>query len=209
MIVSMSFSIVSWIITQIISFLEYSGYFGVFSLMTLESMLLPIPSEVILPFAGYLVYRGSMNMILAILAGTLGGLAGSLISYGIGYYGGRPFIIKFGRYILIREQELSVVENWFKKYGSLSVFLTRLVPIFRTFISIPAGIGEMNILKFTIYTALGSLIWSIVLVYLGFMLGNNWVVIFRFFGELDYVVYAVAIAIILYLGYRAYKAWKK
>ncbi|MEM3264371.1 MAG: VTT domain-containing protein, partial [Thermoplasmata archaeon] len=102
-----------------------------------------------------------------------------------------------------------VVENWFKKYGSLSVFLTRLVPIFRTFISIPAGIGEMNILKFTIYTALGSLIWSIVLVYLGFMLGNNWVVIFRFFGELDYVVYAVAIAIILYLGYRAYKAWKK
>ncbi|MEM3252660.1 MAG: DedA family protein, partial [Thermoplasmata archaeon] len=142
-------------------------------------------------------------------ADTLGGLAGSLISYGIGYYGGRPFIIKFGRYILIREQELSVVENWFKKYGSLSVFLTRLVPIFRTFISIPAGIGEMNILKFTIYTALGSLIWSIVLVYLGFMLGNNWVVIFRFFGELDYVVYAVAIAIILYLGYRAYKAWKK
>jgi membrane protein DedA with SNARE-associated domain len=205
----MSFSIVAWFITQIISFLEYGGYFGVFTLMTLESMLLPIPSEVILPFAGYLAYRGSMNLILAILAGTLGGLTGSLISYGIGYYGGRPFIIKFGRYILLREQELSVVENWFKKYGSMSVFLTRLVPIFRTFISIPAGIGEMNIFKFTLYTTLGSLIWSIVLVYLGFSLGKNWVVIFRFFSELDYVVYAAVIAVILYLGYRAYKAWKK
>ncbi len=205
----MSFSIVGWFITQIISFLEYGGYFSVFTLMTLESMLLPIPSEVILPFAGYLVYRGSMNMILAIVAGTLGGLTGSLISYGIGYYGGRPFIIKFGRYIMLREQELSVVENWFKKYGSISVFLTRLVPIFRTFISIPAGIGKMNIFKFTIYTTLGSLIWSIVLVYLGFMLGKNWIVIFGFFSALDYVVYAVAIAIILYLGYRAYKAWKK
>jgi membrane protein DedA with SNARE-associated domain len=177
--------------------------------MTLESMLLPIPSELILPFAGYLVYRGNLNLTLAILAATYGGLCGSLIAYGIGYYGGRPFIIRFGKYIMLSEQTLMAVEKWFKKYGSISVFFTRLVPIFRTFISIPAGIGKMNIFKFTIYTTLGSLIWSILLVYLGYFLGKKWYVIFRFFDKLDYVIYALAIAVLIYLGYRIYKAWKK
>lgn len=205
----MNFSILGLFISLIISFMKYSGYLGIFSLMTLESMFLPIPSEIVLTFAGYLVYKGSINLILAIVAGTLGGLFGSLIAYGIGYYGGRPFIIRFGKYIMLREQELTVVENWFKKYGSISVFFTRLIPIFRTFISIPAGIGKMNIFKFTIYTTLGSLIWSIVLVYLGYTLGSKWFVIFKFFGEFDYVVYAIAIAVLIYLGYKIYKAWKK
>lgn len=201
-------SISGWLVTLIVDFLSQYNYFAIFILMMLESTMLPIPSEVVIPFSGYLAYKGVLNLYLAILFSSLGGLAGSLIAYFIGYFGGRAFIIKYGNYFFVSEKNLETAEKWFRKYGKISVFTTRLVPVIRTFISLPAGIGEMPLGEFMFYTFTGSLIWSAFLAVGGYMLKDRWTLIFDAFSGLDPVIIAIGIGIIAYIFIKLYLGYK-
>lgn len=164
--------------TLIIQLIQTSGYVGIFILMTLESALLPIPSEVTMPFAGFLSQGGHLNFWLVALTGTIGNLAGSLIAYAIGFFLEESvivgFIRKYGKFILISEHEYTRAVEWFAKYGNPIAFFSRLLPAVRTFISLPAGLSEMNVWKFALYTILGSAIWSTFLTWIGFYLGTKW-----------------------------------
>lgn len=201
-------SLSGWLVSLIIDFLSQYNYFAIFILMTLESTMLPIPSEVVIPFSGYLAYKGVLNLYLAILFSSLGGLAGSLIAYFIGYFGGRAFIIKYGKYFFVSEKNLETAEKWFRKYGKISVFTTRLVPVIRTFISLPAGIGEMPLGEFMFYTFTGSLIWSAFLAVGGYMLKDRWTLIFDAFSRLDPVIITIGIGIIAYIFIKLYLGYK-
>jgi len=205
---SLTMSIVEWFFSLIINFLSSYGYVAIFLLMTLESMMLPVPSEIVIPFGGYLASQGILNIFLVILMSSLGGLAGSLIAYYIGYFGGRKFLLKYGYYFLITPETLDRAERWFQKYGKISVFTTRLVPVIRTFISLPAGIAEMDIRTFSLYTFIGSFIWSSFLAYLGYTLGKNWDVVSHFFSGLDIYIIIAGLIILIYIGYRVYKSYK-
>ncbi len=145
------FTLVGSFIVNIISSL---GYFGITILMALESACIPIPSEIIMPFSGFLVFAEKFSLWSVVLWGTIGNLIGSIIAYFVGYYGGRPLVEKYGKYILISHHELALADSWFQKYGGLSVFFSRLLPVVRTFISLPAGIARMPFLKFCLYTVL-------------------------------------------------------
>ncbi len=174
------------------------GYWGVGIGMAIESANIPLPSEVILPFGGYLVHTGRLDFWGTVMAGTVGGTLGSIGSYYLGIKGGRPFLHKYGRYIGISERKLVLADYWFARYGEATVFFTRLLPIVRTFISLPAGIARMNFKKFVIYTFLGSLPWSILLVYVGYALGQNWQAIKPWFHRLDFLVAALLGMLLLY-----------
>ena len=150
------------------------GYSGVVLLMAIESACIPLPSEIIMPFAGYLVSRGEMNLWLVGIAGAIGCVLGSMVAYWVGMYGGRPLIEKYGRYILISHHDLDLADRWFAKYGEIIVFVSRLLPGIRTFIAFPAGVARMNIPRFIIYTFAGSLPWCIGLAYVGKKLGEQW-----------------------------------
>ncbi len=150
------------------------GYWAIFIGMALESANIPIPSELIFGFAGYLVYLGRLNFEPAVVYGVAGGLLGSIISYALGYYGGRPFVLKYGKYFFATPAKIALAQRWFDRYGLAAVFFARLLPIVRTFISLPAGFAKVNFSKFAVYTVLGSLPWTIALIYLGVALGENW-----------------------------------
>ncbi|OPY58102.1 MAG: Inner membrane protein YqjA [Pelotomaculum sp. PtaU1.Bin035] len=175
------------------------GYWGIAMGMAIESANIPLPSEVILPYGGYLVSTGRLEFYTVVIAGTIGGVVGSGLSYYLGVWGGRPFLVKYGRYFGFSLEHLALADRWFVKYGEATVFFTRLMPIVRTFISLPAGIARMNFSKFLIYTFLGSLPWSLLLTYIGLVLGNNWNSIEPWFHRLDVVVVlGMAIAIIYF-----------
>lgn len=197
----LSINIIETLSNFIIFVIEQLGYGGVFVGMTLESTGLPIPSEVIMPFAGYVVWKGGLTLIGITLAGTLGCLAGSLIAYGIGLWGGRPLLERYGKYVLIRKSELDRADGWFEKYGDSAVFVSRLLPVVRTFISFPAGIVRMDVKKFSLYTVLGSLPWCFGLAYIGVLLGPHWEDIEGLFRYLDIVVIVGIIALVVYLIY--------
>jgi membrane protein DedA with SNARE-associated domain len=150
------------------------GYSGVVLLMAIESACIPLPSEIIMPFSGYLVSKGEMNLWLVGVAGAVGCVVGSMLAYWVGMYGGRPVIEKYGRYILISHHDLDLADRWFAKYGEIIVFVSRLLPAIRTFIAFPAGVARMNIARFIIYTFAGSLPWCIGLAYVGQKLGEKW-----------------------------------
>ncbi|MGD0057005.1 MAG: DedA family protein [Methanomassiliicoccales archaeon] len=192
--------IIEWGIFSIKDLILTAGYPGVFFLMALESACLPIPSEIILPFAGWLAYDGQFNLILAALAGTFGCLGGSVFAYLVGLYGGRKFVVKYGKYVLLNEKSLDSAERWFAKYGDSAVFFSRLLPIIRTFISLPAGMARMNGARFSTLTFIGSLPWCFVLTYIGFALGPSWQSITGIFGGLDVIiVLAVVLILVWYL----------
>jgi len=178
------------------------GYWGVFIGMTLESACIPLPSEVIMPFAGFAVYQGKLTLLGITVVGALGNLLGSLIAYFIGLKGGRPLLEKYGKYILIRPSKLDLADEWFKKYGPEAVFIGRLLPGIRTFISLPAGIARMDLKKFITYTFLGSLPWTFVLGYLGVQLGAKWDIIRGYFHILDIIVIIGLIGSLVYLSYK-------
>lgn len=195
---------------DLIKFVEYIiislGYSGVFFLMLLEGMLLPIPSEVVMTFAGYLAYYGllgSFNNILSVIlllfVGSIGDLVGAWIAYGIGKYGGDPFIIRYGKYLLLKPDTIDRTKKWFIRYGDLSVFTTRFLPIFRTFMSIPAGIATMNLKKFSLYTLAGDLVYDSILIYLGIILGSHWEILLGYFNEFSYIAVAAFIIAIIYV----------
>jgi len=181
----------------VISTIDQIGYFGIFLLMLLESCGIPMPSEVIMPFSGFLVADGRMLFWLVVAMGTLGNLAGSLLAYWMGHKGGRPLIEKYGKYILISKRDLDLADNWFKKYGDFAVFFGRLLPIIRTYISFPAGIAKMDLKRFSLYTVLGALPWTALFAWLGIKMGNNWELIRTKLHNFDL---AMAILVVLFIA---------
>ena len=175
----------------IISAISSLGYTGVGALMAIESACVPLPSEVIMPFAGFLVAQGKFSLIGVALAGALGCVVGSVVAYAVGIWGGRAFIEKYGKYVLISHHDLARADKFFNKYGSAAIFFSRLLPVARTFISLPAGIAKMNFSKFVIYTFLGSLPWCLALAYVGMVLGEHWNTLGVYFHKFDFVIVVI------------------
>jgi membrane protein DedA with SNARE-associated domain len=158
----------------IVATISALGYSGVVLLMAIESACIPLPSEVIMPFSGYLVYTGHFNLWAVAVAGAFGCVVGSLVAYWVGMYGGRPLIEKYGRFVLLSNHDLDIADRWFARYGEVIVFASRLLPVIRTFIAFPAGVARMNLKRFVIYTFAGSLPWCLGLAYVGQKLGEQW-----------------------------------
>lgn len=177
--------------------------------MAIESACIPLPSELIMPLAGWmLIKEQSLAVTYVLIAGAYGALGntiGSAIAYGVGMWGGRPFLEKYGRYILISRHDLNLADHWFKKSGSWSIFASRLLPVVRTFISLPAGIARMHFFKFLVYTFLGSFIWSAGLAYGGYQMGEHWEQIRAVMRPFDPIIIAIAIALIAFYVYRHIK----
>lgn len=184
----MIYDLLAFISSSVITVISASGYFGIMFLMALESACIPIPSEVIMPFSGFLVFSGRFSFWLTVFWGAIGNLFGSVLAYLAGYYGGRPVIERYGKYIFISKKDLEGAQEWFKKYGSVSVFFSRMLPVVRTFISLPAGISKMPFWKFCIYTLLGSLPWSFLLTYAGVITGENWSSLEKYFRKFDWLI---------------------
>lgn len=198
-----SIGLVEYGVNLVIQIISFMGYPGIFFLMTLESACIPIPSEIVMPFSGFLVFGGEFDFYAVTLAGTLGCTFGSVLAYYAGLAGGRRFIIRHGRYVLLNEDHLRLAERWFEKYGDKAIFFSRLMPIVRTFISLPAGIGRMNFNKFVVYTFAGSLPWCAALTYVGVKLGENWRAIEGTFHILDvFVVIGLIVVLMIYLRRR-------
>ena len=189
----------------VVSTIHLLGYPGVFLLMLVESCGILMPSEVIMPFSGFLVADGTLNFWLVVLLGGLGNLAGSLLAYWIGWKGGRPLIEKYGKYILISKHDLDIADHWFNKYGELTAFFGRLLPVVRTFISFPAGIAKMDIKKFSIYTFAGAFIWSGVLAYAGVKMGSNWEMIMAKLHSFDLTIVILCAVFIVWYVWRHIK----
>ncbi|HEY3041691.1 MAG TPA: DedA family protein [Pyrinomonadaceae bacterium] len=158
----------------IVATISLLGYSGIVLLMAIESACVPLPSEVIMPFSGYLVSTGRMNLWAVGVAGAVGCVLGSLVAYWLGMYGGRPLIEKYGRYVLVSRHDLDMADRWFSTHGEIIVFVSRLLPAIRTFIAFPAGVARMNLRRFVIYTFAGSLPWCLALAYIGQKLGEKW-----------------------------------
>jgi membrane protein DedA with SNARE-associated domain len=180
------------------------GYIGVAIAMTIESAALPIPSELILPFAGWSVSRGLIEPLTqsawsywgAVVAGVVGNTLGSLVGYAIGAFGGRPLVERYGRFVLISMHDLDMAERWFARYGEATVFFSRMLPIVRTFISIPAGVSRMPIWRFVIFSILGAIPWVMLLVWGGVVLGDHWLELKHQLRGLDYLVAAAILALV-------------
>jgi membrane protein DedA with SNARE-associated domain len=161
------------VFNTIVSLLYQTGYLGVFLLMVAESATLPIPSEVVLPLGGYLVSQGRLEFWSTVAVATVGSLVGTMVDYGIGYYLGRPAVLRYGRIVRFSEKRLETTERWFGSHGKSVVLLARFVPLVRTLIAFPAGLVKMDVKRFLVYSAVGILIWDIALVYLGELAGQN------------------------------------
>lgn len=189
--------------TQLIS---AGGYPSIVLLMTLESMIAPIPSEAVMPFVGFLIHSGQFSWVAAIFWSTLGSLIGSGISYYLGAHGGEPLVKKFGKYVLLNVEHLKLTEEFFQKHGRKTVFLSRFIPVVRHFISIPAGIARMPMGEFLVLTAIGAAAWNTILAYAGYILKEHWEVLGQYFKIADVVIIATAIVLV---GFLLYKHWKK
>ncbi|WP_108061746.1 DedA family protein [Poseidonibacter lekithochrous] len=181
------------------------GYIGIFLMMFLESSFFPFPSEVVMIPAGYLAYKGEMNIYIAIFSGILGSLMGALFNYFLAIKLGRSFLVKYGRYFFIKEETIVKMEEFFKSHGHISTFSGRLIPAVRQYISFPAGLAKMNIFVFSIYTTLGAAIWVIILTLLGYYLGDNELLIKEY---LRYIIIGILILLAV-LGFWYYKKIKK
>jgi membrane protein DedA with SNARE-associated domain len=164
------------------------GYAGILWAMAIESACIPLPSEIIMTFAGFLVSEGTFTIWGVTLAGASGNLIGSWIAYFLGRFGGRAFLEKHGKFFFVAEEELKKADRWFMKYGELTVFVTRMLPLVRTFISLPAGISKMNFVRFSIYSFIGSIPWCLGLAYLGKVLGAHWRELGPYFHQFDFIV---------------------
>lgn len=180
------------------------GYFGIFILMVLESTAAPVPSELVLPFAGYLVAQGRFNFWLVVLVSGLAGVTGSLISYFVGAKA-RPFLNRFGKYILIRQSDLEWTDKWFRKHGEKTILIARFVPVVRHLISIPAGFGRMHLTKFIIYTFIGATAWSVILTYSGILLGANYEMVREFTSQFDIYMLLALLALVIWFVWRHLK----
>jgi len=202
----MTAKIIAALSAFIISVISAGGYFGIAVLMAIESACIPLPSEIIMPFSGYLVYMGRFRLLWVATVGALGCNLGSAVAYAVGYYGGRPLVEKYGSYILLSRHELDWADRFFGRYGNVTVFVSRLLPVVRTFIALPAGVARMNHAKFHFYTFVGSWPWCLGLAYVGMKLGQRWETDPRlriWFHRFDAVILAVIlIGIVVFIWTR-------
>lgn len=186
--------------TWIVNVMPYGGpgYLVIFVLMLLESACIPIPSEITMPVAGLLASEHHLSLVVAIVVGVLANLAGSLISYAVGRGEGRNLLMKYGRFILIKPHDVERADAWFARYGPPAVFFSRLLPVLRTFISLPAGVARMDLKKFSILTVVGCIPWVTALAVAGYELGNNWQKVLNYTRPLEYLVIAAVVVGIAY-----------
>jgi membrane protein DedA with SNARE-associated domain len=184
------------------AFIDKIGYTGIFLLMTMESMVFPVPSEAVMPFAGFLVAEGRIAFWAVLLSSTAGSIVGSLISYGMGLWGGRPFIDKFGKYLLLDHKDLAFTERFFTKYGTATIFISRFIPVVRHLISIPAGTGRMRLLPFSIYTIAGAGLWNAFLTIVGYYLRQKWSEVMVYSHIIDILVVILLIGLLVFFIYR-------
>lgn len=180
------------------SLIASTGYGGIVILMAIESACIPLPSELIMPFAGYLVFSGTMKLLWVATAGAIGCNLGSLIAYEIGAYGGRPLVERYGRWVLMGKHELDWADRFFARWGYLAVFVARMLPVVRTFIALPAGIARMPRLRFHLYTFLGSWPWCFLLAWFGMKMGENWRELGKYLHKFDVVIVVVIAAGIIW-----------
>ena len=203
-------SLIEAIITElsrfVVSTISMFGYAGILITMAIESACIPLPSEIIMPFAGYLVTTGQFTMLGVTLAGAIGNVVGSMVAYYVGVWGGRPFVERYGPYILVSRKDLEMSDRWFAKYGEAAVFFGRMLPVVRTFISLPAGIAGMNIRRFVLFTFLGALPWCYLLAYIGVKMGQEWEHLRDYFHQFDIVI---GLSLALMVGYFLWSHWPK
>jgi membrane protein DedA with SNARE-associated domain len=186
--------------------IEQMGYWGAAFLMALESMIAPVPSELVMPFVGFLAAEGKFSIPMAIVFTSIGSLVGSLISYYMGLLGGRPVVLKAGRYLLLNHEHLYWTERWFAKNGSWTIFVSRFIPVVRHLISIPAGLGRMNVWRFSIFTLVGATIWNTFLLYCGYKLRQNWTLVQQYSHEIDIVAGLLGVAALgIWAGVRYFR----
>ena len=196
------------LITWLLNTIGALGYPGIFLLMAMESSVIPVPSELVMPPAGYLAQQGQMNIWVAILCGTVGSLVGAYVNYYAAHYLGRPLVLKYGKYVWITEEKFAKVETFFREHGEVSTFIGRLFPVVRHLISLPAGLAGMNHVKFSLYTLLGAGIWVTILTFIGYFIGANQELIMQYSHQaLIGVVVASIVIIIFYV--RAHKKKKQ
>ncbi len=179
-------------------FIAHAGYAGVFVSMVLESMVIPLPSEAVMPFAGFLVADARFSFAFVIVVSTLGSIVGSLVSYVVGRYGGKPFIDRFGRFLLLNREDLAATERFFGRFGDATIFICRFIPVVRHLISLPAGTGRMNIVKFSLYTVAGAGLWNAFLTVCGFYLRVHWKAVMRYSHIADIAVVLLLLAGIVF-----------
>jgi membrane protein DedA with SNARE-associated domain len=189
--------------------MEATGYAGVFLLMVAESMVLPVPSEAVMPFAGFLVAEGSMSAVAAVGFATLGSLVGSLLSYAIGRFGGRPFIAKYGKVLLLDASDLERADGFFRRRGAVTIFVSRFIPVVRHLISIPAGMGRMRLLPFCLFTVVGAALWNGFLTWCGFALRANWDAVLRYARLVDVGVLAILAGLVALFVVRHLRARRR
>lgn len=190
----------------IINTISAFGYTGIVITMAIESACIPLPSEIIMPFSGYLVTTGQFTILGVTLAGAVGNVVGSIIAYYAGIWGGRPFVEKYGRYVLVSHKDLDLADRWFARYGEAAVFFSRMLPVIRTFISLPAGVAKMNFPRFVIFTFLGALPWCYLLAYIGVKMGQEWEHLRDYFHQFDIVI---GLFLALALGYFLWSHWPR
>lgn len=191
-----------------LDFIASWGYTAVALLMAAENACIPIPSELILGFAGFLIFSGKMTYTGALAAGMIGGMAGSIFAYVAGHYGGRSFIDKYGKYFFIKKSHVDVAQNWFDKYGLKAVFFSRMLPVVRTFISLPAGFAHVDMKKFLLLTFAGSLPWTMLILAAGMMLGKSWEIMLTI-GHQASLIFVGICALLLVVWYIRYQKKKK
>jgi len=196
---------IEYLARLIIAVISHSGYAGILALMAIESACIPLPSEVIMPFAGYLVSAGRFKLLWTGVAGALGCNVGSIVAYAVGAWGGRPLAEKYGHYVFVTHHDLNLADRWFTRYGDGAVFFARLLPVIRTFIALPAGIARMGFLRFNAFTFLGSLPWCLVLAYAGMKLGQRWDVLRQYFHRFDTIL---VILLIIAAAWFVWTRWK-
>jgi membrane protein DedA with SNARE-associated domain len=197
--------IASFIITSISTL----GLWGIVAMMAIESACIPLPSEIIMPFSGYLVSQGRFLLWETAVAGAFGCVVGSTVAYAVGRYGGRQFIWKYGKYILISHHDMEIADRWFDRHGQFAIFFSRLLPVVRTFISLPAGIAKMRFGMFVLWTFVGSLPWCYALAYVGYKMGDNWDTLGVYFHRFDAVIGVIIIAGIVWWVWRHIRHLKK
>jgi membrane protein DedA with SNARE-associated domain len=195
----MTTSILAPVIAWIISLVSSLGYAGIIIAMMIESASIPLPSEIIMGISGYLVYKGEMNLILAALAGAVGNVIGSTIMYYLGSKGGRPIIKRYGKFLHITDDKFDKVDKWFEKFGDKFVFVSQLLPVIRTFVSLPAGILRIKFSRFIFYTFTGAFIWCLALAYVSSLFGEQWEKIADYLKPFEYfIIFAILAAVAYY-----------
>ena len=197
--------IIAILATWIMGVISTMGYGGVVLLMAIESACIPLPSEIIMPFAGFLVFKGEMVLWMVAVAGSLGCVVGSIPAYYLGMYGGRPLVEKYGKWVLISHKDLKWADHAFEKHGDIIIFIGRLLPAVRTFIAFPAGVARMHMGKFILYTFVGSLIWCYLLAFAGFKMGEHWESLKVYFHEFHYVIAGAGLIFVIWYLKRHFK----